>query len=194
MKTGVRVREFEKSGRKQTMSNRGYYKRAVKGDIAYNMMRMWQGAVGVTPVNGLVSPAYVVAKALPGNDPRYFGSLFRTSAYMVEVDKYSRGIVKDRNRLCWEDFKQMPSPCPPPDEQVLVADAIDRNAVIIGEAIQQVERQIDVVREYGTRLIADVVTGKLDVRSAVTVLPGEDGLGSAGESEEDSTVEREVTV
>ena len=194
LKTGVRVREFEKSGRKQTMSNRGDYKRAVKGDIAYNMMRMWQGAVGVTPVDGLVSPAYVVAKALPGNDPRYFGSLFRTSAYMVEVDKYSRGIVKDRNRLYWEDFKQMPSPCPPPDEQVLVADAIDRNAVIIGEAIQQVERQIDVVREYGTRLIADVVTGKLDVRSAVTLLPREDGLGSAGESEEDSTVEREVTV
>ena len=194
LKTGVRVRDFENSGRKQAMSNRGDYKRAVKGDIAYNMMRMWQGAVGVTPVNGLVSPAYVVAKALPGNDPRYFGSLFRTSAYMVEVDKYSRGIVKDRNRLYWEDFKQMPSPCPPLDEQVLVADAIGRNAVVIGEAKQQVARQIDVVREYGTRLIADFVTGKLDVRSAVTELPGEDILGSAGESEEDSTVEQEMTV
>ena len=113
---------------------------------------------------------------------------------MVEVDKYSRGIVKDRNRLYWEDFKQMPSPCPPPDEQVLIADAIDRSAVIIGEAKQQVERQIDVVREYGTRLIADVVTGKLDVRSAVTELPGEDILGSAAESTEESTVEPEVTV
>ena len=133
LKTGVRVRDFENFGRKQAMSDRGNYKRAVKGDIAYNMMRMWQGAVGVTPVDGLVSAAYVVAKALPGNDPRYFGSLFRTSAYMVEVDKYSRGIVKDRNRLYWEDFKQMPSPCPPPDEQVLFANEIDRNAVIIGE-------------------------------------------------------------
>ena len=194
LKTGVRVRDFEKSGRKQAMSNRGDYKRVVKGDIAYNMMRMWQGAVGVTPVDGLVSPAYVVATALPGNDPRYFGSLFRTSAYMIEVDKYSRGIVKDRNRLYWEDFKQMPSPCPPPDEQVLIADAIDRNAVIIGEAIQQVERQIDVVNEYRTRLIADVVTGKLDVRSAVIELPREDSFGCAGESAEESTVEREVTV
>ena len=194
LKTGVRVRDFENSDRNQAMSDRGDYKRSMKGDVAYNMMRMWQGAVGVTPVDGLVSPAYVVARALPGNDPRYFGSLFRTSAYMVEVDKYSRGIVKDRNRLYWEDFKQMPSPCPPPDEQVLIADAIDHNSVVIGEGIQHAQRQIDLVREYRTRLIADVVTGKVDVRSAVTVLPGEDTLGSAGESEEDSTVEQEVTV
>ena len=172
LKTGVRVRDFRDSDRKQAMSDRGNYKRAIKGDIAYNMMRMWQGAVGVTPVDGLVSPAYVVAKALPGNEPRYFGALFRTSAYMVEVDKYSRGIVKDRNRLYWEDFKQIPSPCPPPDEQVLVADAIDHNAVIIGEWIQQAERQIDLVREYRARIIADVVIGNLDVRSAVTEPPG----------------------
>ena len=171
LKTGVRVRDFENSDRKQAMSDWGNYKRAMKGDIAYNMMRMWQGAVGITPVDGLVSPAYVVAKALPESDPRYFASLFRTSAYMVEVDKYSRGIVKDRNRLYWEDFKQIPSPCPPPDEQVLVADAIDHNAVIIGEWIQQAERQIDLVREYRTRIIADVVTGNLDVRSAVTEPP-----------------------
>ena len=44
------------------MAVRSEYKRAVKGDIAYNMMRMWQGAVGVIPVDGLVSPAYVVAR------------------------------------------------------------------------------------------------------------------------------------
>ena len=194
LKTGVRVRDFENSDRKQAMSDRSNYKRSIKGDIAYNMMRMWQGAVGVTPVDGLVSPAYVVAKALAGNEPRYFVYLYRTSAYMVEVDKYSRGIVKDRNRLYWEDFKQMPSPCPPAEEQVLIADAIDHNSVVIGEGIQHARRQIDLVREYRTRLIAEVVTGKLDVRSAVTVLPGEDILGSAGESAEKSTVEQEVTV
>jgi type I restriction enzyme, S subunit len=47
------------------MSDRQKYKRALKGDIAYNMMRMWQGAVGIAPVDGLVSPAYVVAP-VPG--------------------------------------------------------------------------------------------------------------------------------
>src|SRR3989440_10681368 len=107
LKTGVRVRDFENSARKQVMSDRAKYKRAAKGDIAYNMMRLWQGAVGVAPVDGLVSPAYVVARPLHGVHSQYFSYLFRTSAYMTEVDKYSRGIVKDRNRLYWQDFKQM---------------------------------------------------------------------------------------
>ena len=55
------MRNLENSDRKQMMSSRELYKRAAQKDIAYNMMRMWQGAVGVAPVDGLVSPAYVVA-------------------------------------------------------------------------------------------------------------------------------------
>ena len=57
LRTGIGVRGFGGSERKQIMSNRSKYKRAIKGDIAYNMMRMWQGAVGVAPIDGLVSPA-----------------------------------------------------------------------------------------------------------------------------------------
>lgn len=170
--SGVRVRDFENSNRKQIMSDRKMYKRATRGDIAYNMMRMWQGAVGVAPVDGLVSPAYVVAKPRAGTEPRYFDHLFHTGAYMTEVDKYSRGIVKDRNRLYWEDFKRMPAPCPPPDEQVQIADAIDREARFTSTGIRNARRQVSLVIEYRTRLIADVVTGKLDVRDAAEGFPG----------------------
>ena len=194
LKTGVRVREFGNSDRKQAMLDRGMYKRAVKGDIAYNMMRMWQGAVGVTPVDGLVSPAYVVAKPLEGNEPRYFSALFQTHVYTHEVDRCSRGIVKDRNRLYWEDFKQMSSPCPPPDEQAAIADSLDHSAVIVGEAIERTVRQIELVREYRTRLIADVVTGKIDVRARAAELPGEDIPGGDEESVAESTIENEVPV
>ena len=171
LKTGVSIRDFENSGRKQMMAIRGEYQRAVRGDIAYNMMRMWQGAIGVAPVDGLVSPAYVVAKPLGGTEPRYFSALFRTSAYMAEVDRYSRGIVKDRNRLYWEDFKQMPTPCPPLHEQVEIADAIDQRVQTVEVGAGHIRRQIELLREYRTRLIADVVTGKLDVREAAAQLP-----------------------
>ena len=164
LRTGVRVRDFKNSDRKQLMSDRDKYKRAVSGDIAYNMMRMWQGAVGIAPTDGLISPAYVVAKPLPGTEARYFIHLFRTAAYMAEVDKYSRGIVKDRNRLYWEDFKRMPSCYPPPDEQVLISDAIDDTCDDIDMSAERIRRGIDLLREYRTRLISDVVTGKLDVR------------------------------
>ena len=109
LRTGVRVRDMENGARKQQMADRSKYKRAAKGDVAYNMMRMWQGAVGVAPVDGLISPAYVVARPFPEVEPRYYTYLFRTSAYMREVNKFSRGIVSDRNRLYWDEFKQMPS-------------------------------------------------------------------------------------
>lgn len=172
LRTGVRVRGFGVSERKQIMADREKYKRACEGDIAYNMMRMWQGAVGIAPLDGLVSPAYVVLKPLEGTDARYFSALFRTPVYLGEVNKlYSRGIVRDRNRLYWEDFKQMPSPRPPLHEQILIANAIVGRTAILADGILRAQREIVLLREYRTRLIADVVTGKLDVREAAARLP-----------------------
>jgi type I restriction enzyme S subunit len=155
------------------MADRDKYKRTRAGDIAYNMMRMWQGAVGLVPIDGLVSPAYVVAKAMTGTDSRYFARLFKTSAYMAEVDCFSRGIVKDRNRLYWEDFKRMPSCYPPLAEQAKIADAIDEMCHDIDDGSNRVRREISLLHEYRARLIADVVTGKLDVRKAAAQLPDE---------------------
>jgi type I restriction enzyme, S subunit len=67
IRTGVTVRNMDNQKRKQMMTDRSKYKRSVKGDLAYNMMRMWQGAVGVAPVDGLISPAYVVWDAASGS-------------------------------------------------------------------------------------------------------------------------------
>ena len=167
LNTGVRVRDLGNADRKQMMAVRSEYKRTVKGDIAYNMMRMWQGAVGVIPVDGLVSPAYVVARPLKGTESRYFSTLFRTNVYMAEVDKYSHGIVRDRNRLYWEDFKQMPTPYPPPDEQGCIVRYLKKTTHDIDTAIDRSHREIALFCEYRTRLIADVVTGKIDVREDV---------------------------
>ena len=175
LNTGVRVRDLGNSDRKQMMAVRSKYKRAVKGDIAYNMMRMWQGAVGVPPVDGLVSPAYVVARPLKGTESSYSSILFRTNVYMAEVNKFSHGIVRDRNRLYWEDFKQMPTLYPPPDEQRLIVRYIDKTTDNIDSAIERARRHITLLREYRTRLVADVVTGKLDVRGAAMCLPSEAG-------------------
>jgi type I restriction enzyme S subunit len=134
---------------------------------------MWQGAVGVAPIDGLVSPAYVVARPAPGTATRYFELLFRTAAYMSEVDKYSRGIVKDRNRLYWEDFKRMPSCYPPPHEQEQIVSAIDNACGDVDDGIGRIERELSLLSEFRARLIADVVTGKLDVREAADDLPEE---------------------
>ena len=162
LKTGVRVRDMDDLKRKQVMSDREKYKRAVKGDIAYNMMRMWQGAVGVAPEDGLVSPAYVVARPHPDTEPRYFSYVFRTDAYKNEVDGYSRGIVKDRNRLYWEDFKRMPSCVPPLEEQEAIAHYLDANAARVRRFIRNRRRLIEILNEQKQAIINRAVTQGLD--------------------------------
>ena len=158
----MRVRDMDDLKRKQVMSDREKYKRAIKGDIAYNMMRMWQGAVGVAPEDGLVSPAYVVARPYPEAEPRHFSYLFRTDSYKNEVDAFSRGIVKDRNRLYWEDFKQMPSCTPPSEEQKAIADYLDTNAVKVRRFIRNRRRLIEVLNEQKQAIINRAVTRGLD--------------------------------
>ena len=193
LRTGVRIRGFENSDRKQVMSDRDKYKRAIAGDITYNMMRMWQGAVGVAPTDGLISPAYVVAKPLPGTESRYFIRLFRTAVYMTEIDKYSRGIVKDRNRLYWEDFKRMPSCYPPPHEQVMIADAMDHACEDFDTTVERVRGEIALLREYRTRVIADVVSGRLDVREATARRRNEvDELEPLDDAEADKEIDADA--
>lgn len=158
LRTGVHVRDLDNTNRKQLMSNREQYKRAARGDIAYNMMRMWPGAVGVVPTDGLVSPAYVVALPFPETDGRYYSYLFRTAAYMNEVNKYSRGIVTDRNRLYWDEFKQMPSTLPPPGEQRKIADVLDSHNRRVRRFIRAKRRLIELLDEQKQVIVHRAVT------------------------------------
>lgn len=173
LRTGVTIgNEANDAGRERRLiADITSYKLACEGDIAYNMMRMWQGALGTVPVQGLVSPAYVVARPAEGVYSQYYELLFRTDACKGEINRNSRGIVSDRNRLYWDDFKRLMSPLPPLDEQSDIVEYLNREFFEMDRSIICTEREIDLLREYRTRLIADVVTGKLDVRQAAAGLP-----------------------
>jgi type I restriction enzyme S subunit len=162
IRSGVRRRDFDSGGRKQEMADRSKYQRALQGNIAYNMMRMWQGAVGVVPMDGLVSPAYVVARPYPQVDAGYFAYLFRTADYMREVEIYSRGIVPDRNRLYWDSFKQIFSPVPPVDEQRLIVRFLDTHAALTARVIRAKSRLIKLLEEQKQAIIHGAVTRGLD--------------------------------
>ena len=167
LRTGVRVRDMENLKRKQVMSQKEKYKRAAKGDIAYNMMRMWQGALGPAPVDGLVSPAYVVVKPFEEANSAYFSYLFRTDAYMREVNKFSRGIVADRNRLYWDEFKQMPSLVPPRPEQDQIVAYLRAQDAHVARLIKAKRDLIGLLTEQKLRIIDHAVTRGLDASVAL---------------------------
>lgn len=111
-----------------------------KGDIAYNMMRMWQGAQGVAPEDCLVSPAYVVLKPLGGVCSDFFAYLFKLPQSLRLLTITSRGLTKDRLRLYFDDFAKMPL-CVPNDnaEQQRIADCLSSLDALITAETQKLE-------------------------------------------------------
>lgn len=165
--TRVTIREFCDDKIEQKAEDHSIYKCARKGDIAFNKMRMWQGAVGVAPCDGLVSPDYTVARPIADLEPEYFGLLFRTSLYKTEINRYSHGIVMDRNRLYWENFKAIKSPCPPLEEQQRILQWIANRTGPLDELLEKVRDGIKRLHEFRSALISAAVTGKIDVRDQV---------------------------
>ena len=75
-------------------------------------------------------------------------------------------------------------PLPPLPEQSAIVDYLDRTTADIDTTITRAEREIELLNEYRTRLIADVVTGKLDVREAAAALPEVDPLAEDDDADD----------
>ena len=101
------------------------YKLVCPGDIVYNKMRAWQGAVGVSTLRGIVSPAYVVQRPRCGSEPLYFHHLMRLRAFATEAERWSYGIASDMWSLRPEHFKMIHFPLPPLDEQCAIVRYLD---------------------------------------------------------------------
>ena len=165
--TGVSDGEEEagEDGRlKRRIEDRTAYARVYAGDLAYNMMRAWQGAIGAVSSNGLVSPAYVVLEPLAGVNSEFFEALYRTPCYVRDIERYSKGITSFRWRLYWEDFKQLMSVVPPQKEQDAILAYLKHGVLKIDNVISEAESCIALLQEHRTALISAVVTGKVDVR------------------------------
>jgi len=159
--------------RTRASENRSAYKHVRPGQLAYNLMNAFMGSLGFSNYDGIVSPAYAVAQPRWAIEPRFFHELFRTAAYTGEFNRLSYGIMYERNRLYFERFKLVPVLIPPFAEQREIAQGIHEQTAELNTTISRLEREIELLREYRTRLVADVVTGKLDVREAATHLPEE---------------------
>jgi len=164
---GVSDKELteEESDRKITrIEDREKYKRVRPGDLVYNMMRAWQGGFGAVLVDGLVSPAYVVARPKSGDVSRYVERLLRTNCAVEEMRKNSYGITDFRLRLYWDQFKNIRIALPPEEERQNIMERID---TIIGESEalrDEADQLIGILQERRSALISAAVTGKIDVR------------------------------
>ncbi len=124
-----------------------------QGDIAYNMMRMWQGACGLALADGIVSPAYVVLAPKSGIDSRFAYHWFKSARMIHLFWSYSHGLTEDRLRLYFDEFAEIPASPPPLEKQqriVAVLDAWD-------QSIDQTERLIAAKRRQKNAIIGRIL-------------------------------------
>ena len=128
---------------------------AHKHDIAYNMMRMWQGVSGLAPFKGLVSPAYVVLKPLAGIDPLFASYLFKLPETIRLFHRYSQGLTNDRLRLYYDQFAEIRVPIPSDiTEQRRIAKLLET----LDQQIEQSESLIAALRQTKSAICQKLFT------------------------------------
>jgi len=155
----------EELDRKITRSDdRSKYKRVVPGDLVYNMMRAWQGGFGTVAVEGMVSPAYVVARPRKQLSTAYVENLLRTPQAIEQMRRHSRGVTEFRLRLYWDEFKNLKIALPPQHEAIEICKHITSMDETVNAISAVSEESIALLQERRTALISAAVTGKIDVR------------------------------
>lgn len=150
-------------GRKERASkDRSQYKRIQKGQLGYNLMNAFMGSIGVSDYDGIISPAYAVGQPQKEMNPWYYHHLYRTPIYAAEINRYSYGIMYERNRLYFDYFKRIPVPYPPKDEQNIIVSAIHQVENKFQELINTKRRLIELLNEQKQVIISRAIMRGLD--------------------------------
>ena len=144
---------------KKDISNedKSAYKLVREGDLAYNKMRMWQGAVGYSPFRGIVSPAYVVLKPKMEINAKFFHYQFRSDFYIRYSKKASYGICDDQLNLRYKDFKRMYSVVPPIEVQNEIVKYLEGKEYELKKYLVKKRKQISVLRDQKVQVINNFI-------------------------------------
>ena len=116
--------------------------------------------VAISPSDGIITSAYVVARPRKGTNAQYYNYLFKTMDNMKLFHGMGTGI---RLTLSFDELKKQLVVVPPADEQQAIVSYIEEKCQKIDTLITELQAEIDYLKEYKQRLIADVVTGQVKV-------------------------------
>lgn len=136
------------------------YKKCRKDDLVINTLWAWMGAMGVSPVDGVVSPAYNVYRPTERVLPEYLDMLVKMPNFISEITRYSKGVWSSRLRLYPEGLYEAHFPVPPIAEQRDIVVGIKGRLSQFKGLISVTEKTITLLQERRTALISAAVTGK----------------------------------
>jgi type I restriction enzyme S subunit len=144
-----------------------------RDDLILNKYKAHLGVFWAARMRGLITPNYTVFKPVRKLVTPFFEVLYHTRTYRDAFSMAVYGVTEGMSPLYTQDFYATPTCVPPQKEQEHIVSWIADGAERQNGAIARLEGEIALLHEYQTRLVLDVVTGKLDVREAAANLPDE---------------------
>ena len=138
------------------IEDKSQYKKAVSGDLVFNMMRAWQGAIGTVRTAGMVSPAYIVAEPNDKIYPLFMDYYTRTPQMINQIDRQSYGVTDFRKRLYWDSFTPIGCILPPIEEQRKIAAILTTQ----DKVIELKEKHLAGKERQKKYLMQQLLTGK----------------------------------
>ena len=131
--------------------------RAQKDDLVYNMMRMWQGAVGKASEECMVSPAYVVLSPGPETCSDFFCQWFKSAKGLYKLWAYSHGLTSDRLRLYYKDFAQIHLTIPHFPEQKKIAAFL----AAVDEKFEKLQGKRELLTDYKRGVMQQIFSRRI---------------------------------
>ena len=116
------IRQIDSEKRNTASEDRSNYKIVKKGDVPYNSMRMWQGAVGNSKYNGIVSPAYTILTPTSEANGKFFMELFKKKSTLQIFQRWSQGLTSDTWNLKYPILSSIQFAIPSVEEQEKIAE------------------------------------------------------------------------
>jgi type I restriction enzyme S subunit len=144
------------------------YRHVAPDDLVINYMLAWKGALGVSPLAGITSPAYAVFKINATKaHPRFVHALLRSGLFKAYFKTESTGIIESRLRLYPESLLSLRMVLPALEAQRAIAEYLDRETARIDALIEKKTRFIALLSERTETLVTNAVTRGLDGNGAV---------------------------
>ena len=143
MNDGVKMRS-DIEGKDNSSEDKSNYKIVRAGDMVYNSMRMWQGANGISPWDGIVSPAYTVLKPRMPISNGFFAALFKTHRLINEFRKNSQGMTSDTWNLKYPQIETIKTCIPALAEQEKIADFL----MALDQRIEKQRTLVEHLKKY----------------------------------------------
>ena len=179
LNAGVVPRSSREDNHNQLGESLDKYQRVLPNDLVFNKLRTWQGGFGVSNYEGIVSPAYIIARPdTSAIDPKFLDYLLKSKPYLAELTRLSKWMPPTQFDISWESIRELKLRIPPLKTQIKIVQYLDKFVPLINRLVTLFQEQLDlskdafkVLVEQKTSAILNENDNKISLRRIARIDP-----------------------